>query len=75
MKAKNAAPASRLNGPDTDKSTTRIKLKKKEEKKFKELIRNAKSLAEITKLEKDFTEGRILSRVEVSDEDEDMHEG
>jgi U2 small nuclear ribonucleoprotein A' len=75
MKAKSAAPASQLNGLDTDKSTTHIKLKKKEEKRFKELIRNAKSLAEIAKLEKDFTEGRIAVRAEGDDEDDDMYEG
>lgn len=52
-----------------------VKLKKKEEKRFKELIRNAKSLAEIAKLEKDFAEGRIPGRDEGDDEDEDMHAG
>ena len=75
MKAKSAAPAPQLNGLDTDRSTTHIKLKKKEEKSFKELIRNAKSLAEIAELEKDFAEERIVGRAEGNDEDEDMHEG
>jgi U2 small nuclear ribonucleoprotein A' len=75
MKAKSTAPTPQLNGLDTDKSTTHIKLKKKEEKRFKELIRNAKSLAEIAKLEKDFAEGRIPGRADGTDEDEDMHEG
>lgn len=75
IKAKSTTSASQFNDLDTEKSTTHIKLKKKEEKRFKELIRNAKSLAEIAKLEKDFAEGRIPGRAEGSDEDEDMHEG
>ena len=74
MKAKSTTSAPQLNGLDTDRSTTHVKLKKKEEKRFKELIRNAKSLAEITKLEKDFAEGRIPGRAEGNDENEDMHE-
>jgi len=76
MNDKSTTPAPRLNGLDTDKSTAHIKLKKKEEKRFKELIRNAKSLAEIAKLEKDFAEGRIPGGVlaEGDDEDEQMHE-
>jgi len=74
MKARTTASAPQLNGLDTGKSTAHIKLKKKEEKKFKELIRNAKSLAEISKLEKDFAEGRIPLRADGSDEDDDMQE-
>jgi U2 small nuclear ribonucleoprotein A' len=75
MKAKSTTSAPHLNGLDTDRSTTHVRLKKMEEKKFKELIRNAKSLAEIAKLEKDLAEGRIPSGPEGIDEDEDMHEG
>jgi len=75
MKANSTTPTTHLNGHDMDKSSTHIKLKKKEEKKFKELIRNAKSLAEIAKLEKDFAEGRIPGIADGDDEDEDMHEG
>ena len=37
----------------------RVKLTEKEKKRVEELIRNAKSLQEITKLEKELNEGRI----------------
>ena len=37
----------------------RVKLTEKEKKRVEALIRNAKSLAEITRLEKDLNEGRI----------------
>jgi len=75
IKAESTTAVPQLNGLDTDRSTMNVKLKKKEEKRFKELIRNAKSLAEIAKLEKDFAEGRIPGREEGDDEDEDMHAG
>ncbi|KAI9774271.1 MAG: U2 snRNP complex subunit [Geoglossum simile] len=42
----------------TDKQY-RVKLTEKEKKKIEEMIRNAKSLAEITRLEKELNEGRI----------------
>jgi U2 small nuclear ribonucleoprotein A' len=42
----------------TDKQY-RVKLTDKERKKIEEMIRNAKSLAEITRLEKELNEGRI----------------
>ncbi len=37
----------------------RVKLTEKEKKRVEALIRNAKSLAEITRLEKELNEGRI----------------
>ena len=37
----------------------RVKLTDKEKKRIEEMIRNAKSLAEITRLEKELNEGRI----------------
>ena len=37
----------------------RVKLTDQEKKKVEEMIRNAKSLQEITRLEKDLNEGRI----------------
>ena len=37
----------------------RVKLTDKEKKKVEEMIRNAKSLAEITQLEKELNEGRV----------------
>jgi U2 small nuclear ribonucleoprotein A' len=37
----------------------RVKLTAKEKKRVEELIRNARSLQEITKLEKELNEGRI----------------
>ena len=44
--------------PTGDKSY-RVKLTEKEKKRVEALIRNAKSLAEITRLEKELNEGRI----------------
>ena len=37
----------------------RVKLTEKEKKRVEEMIRNAKTLQEITRLEKDLNEGRI----------------
>lgn len=37
----------------------RVKLTEREKKRVEEMIRNAKSLQEITKLEKELNEGRI----------------
>lgn len=45
-------------GPVADKSYA-VKMTDKEKKHFEQLIRNAKSLAEIAKLEKDFNEGKL----------------
>ena len=48
----------------------RVKLTEKEKKRVEALIRNAKSLAEITRLEKELNEGRIPGGGEVGDGDE-----
>jgi len=45
-------------GPQTDKSY-RVNLTDKEKKRVEALIRNAKSLQEISRLEKELNEGRI----------------
>ncbi|KAI4764314.1 U2-associated snRNP A [Aureobasidium sp. EXF-12344] len=54
--------ASTANANGTDK-TSRVKLTDKERKRIEELIRNAKTLAEITRLEKALNEGRIPAGV------------
>lgn len=48
----------------------RVKLTEKEKKRVEALIRNAKSLAEITRLEKELNEGRIPAGGGVGDGDE-----
>jgi U2 small nuclear ribonucleoprotein A' len=45
----------------------RVKLTEKEKKRVEELIRNAKSLQEITRLEKELNEGRIPAGVDAMD--------
>ena len=51
--------SSALNGGASTDKTYRIKLTDKERKRVEALIRNAKSLQEITRLEKELNEGRI----------------
>lgn len=51
--------SSALNGGASTDKTYRIKLTDKERKRVEALIRNAKSLQEITRLEKELSEGRI----------------
>ncbi|KAI4251940.1 MAG: hypothetical protein LQ352_004567 [Teloschistes flavicans] len=48
-----------LNGALSDGKNYRVKLTEKEKKRVEVLIRNAKSLQEITRLEKELNEGRI----------------
>ncbi|KAL9588056.1 MAG: hypothetical protein Q9203_003133 [Teloschistes exilis] len=48
-----------LNGAPSDGKNYRVKLTEKEKKRVEALIRNAKSLQEITRLEKELNEGRI----------------
>lgn len=48
-----------LNGAPSDGKNYRVKLTEKEKKRVETLIRNAKSLQEITRLEKELNEGRI----------------
>jgi U2 small nuclear ribonucleoprotein A' len=52
---------STANGTTTSSTTKglRVKLTDKERKRVEELIRNAKSLQEIIKLEKELNEGRV----------------
>jgi U2 small nuclear ribonucleoprotein A' len=53
----------------------RVKLTDKERKRVEKLIREAKSLQEITRLEKELNEGKIPSgAVDGEDEDEDEEE-
>ena len=51
-------PSSTSGVPSSGKAY-RVKLTEKEKKRVEELIRNAKSLQEITRLEKELNEGRI----------------
>jgi U2 small nuclear ribonucleoprotein A' len=47
----------------------RVKLTDKERKKVEELIRNAKSLTEIVRLEKELNEGRIPAGAQDADDE------
>ncbi len=53
----NAAGSTALGGGD--KKQYRIKLTDEERKRVEDMIRNAKSLQEITRLEREINEGRI----------------
>ncbi|KAL8941552.1 MAG: hypothetical protein Q9216_002184 [Gyalolechia sp. 2 TL-2023] len=53
------ASASGTNGAQPGDKNYRVKLTEKEKKRVESLIRNAKSLQEITRLEKELNEGRI----------------
>ena len=50
---------STVNGSGSMEKVNRVKLTGKERKRVELLIRNAKSLQEITRLEKELNEGRI----------------
>lgn len=52
----------------TSTKNYRVKLTDKERKKVEELIRNAKSLQEIIRLEKELNEGRIPSGAQGADD-------
>ncbi|KAI4178062.1 MAG: hypothetical protein LQ348_005698 [Seirophora lacunosa] len=65
------ASASASNGIQPGDKNYRVKLTEKEKKRVETLIRNAKSLQEITKLEKELNEGRIPG----GGGDEEMTEG
>lgn len=57
------------NGSSTSSSKSyRVKLTDKERKKVEELIRNAKSLQEIIRLEKELNEGRIPAAAQSADD-------
>jgi U2 small nuclear ribonucleoprotein A' len=47
------------NGASSSSKNYRVKLTEKERKKVEELIRNAKTLQEIIRLEKELNEGRV----------------
>lgn len=53
------ASASGANGTQPGDKNYRVKLTEKEKKRVEALIRNAKSLQEITRLEKELNEGKI----------------
>ena len=57
------APSATSTTNGTTGTEFKTKLSDKEKKKMQDLIRNAKSLAEISKLEKDLAEGRIPAGV------------
>lgn len=63
--ANRSSKSAAFNAPSTNGSskTYGIKLNEREKARFEKLIRNAKSLAEITRLEKDFNEGKIPAGV------------
>lgn len=54
-----AGATAAANGAAAGDKTYRVKLTEKEKKRVEKLIRNAKSLQEIARLEKDLAEGRI----------------
>ncbi len=58
------------NGTNTSASSKnyRVKLTDKERKKVEELIRNAKSLQEIIRLEKELNEGRVPTDAQGADD-------
>ena len=55
----------------TSSKTYRVKLTDKEKKRVEQLIREAKSLQEISRLERELNEGRIPGGVGAVDEEED----
>ncbi|KAJ9669605.1 U2 snRNP complex subunit [Coniosporium apollinis] len=57
--------------PGTEKAAGRVRMTEKEKKRLEELIRNAKSLAEISRLEKELSEGRIPAGVVEGEEVEE----
>jgi len=59
-------PTTNGSGPTSAKNY-RVKLTEKERKKVEELIRNAKSLQEIIKLEKELNEGRVPAGAQAVD--------
>ena len=58
----------------TGEKAYRVKLTEKEKKRVETLIRNAKSLAEITRLEKELNEGRIPAGAGRGGEGDEMEE-
>lgn len=64
--------SARLNAPSTNGTgrASRLKLTEKERKKIQELIRDAKTFAEVQRLEKDLNEGRMPAGVSLDAMDE-----
>jgi U2 small nuclear ribonucleoprotein A' len=56
---------------DGGERTGKVKLNAKERKRVEAMIRNAKSLAEIERLEREVNEGRIPGGVVADDDDDD----
>jgi U2 small nuclear ribonucleoprotein A' len=61
-------PAANGSAPASSKNY-RVKLTDKERKKVEELIRNAKSLQDIIRLEKELNEGRVPAAAQGADND------
>ncbi len=58
------------NGLGSDQKVNRVKLTDKEKKRVEQLIKNAKSLQEITRLEKELNDGRIPGGADVDEMEE-----
>lgn len=69
--ATGAAAAAAVDGDAANGIGGRVKLSAKERKRVELMIRNAKSLAEIARLEKELNEGRIPGGVLADDDDDD----
>ena len=62
--------SSLANGVSSDQKLNRVKLSDKEKKRVEHLIKNAKSLQEIARLEKELNEGRIPAGADVDEMEE-----
>ena len=60
-------PSTNGNPTSASSRSYRVKLTEKERKKVEELIRNAKSLQDIIRLEKELNEGRVPAGAQVDD--------
>lgn len=56
------------NGTSSSSKSYRVKLTDKERKKVEEMIKNAKTLQEIIRLEKELNEGRIPSGAQINED-------
>lgn len=59
VKSRTFDPSASLNGAGGADKVGRVKLTDKEKARVQEMIKNAKSLSEISRLEKELNEGRI----------------
>ena len=62
--------SSLANGVSSDQKLNRVKLSDKEKKRVEHLIKNAKSLQEIARLEKELNEGRVPAGADVDEMEE-----